>query len=253
MTRHTVLITDPEEARSRLIDKALKKFFDVEVLSVRQSQLAIALFRSRRPWVCLTSAVQNRHDGFRLCGALRHLPGGERATMIVYGSLGEDVEHRDLASEHRISSWIPAPDAGVLGRLLEPHLSARIPVNARAAVPESFSQKVEQFSARVPGTEDEPWVEPDPTPVEEKEWSDLLRSDVSVASLRTAMTKSIHVGATPPDVNEVEAPKELSWSQLARADLKGATLKALLTKEIRLRKKEPGKGKGKGKGRKSED
>lgn len=245
MTRHTVLIADPEEATSRLIDKTLKKYFDVEVLTVRQSQLAIALYRSRKPWVCLASAIQNRHDGFRLCGALRHLPGGERSTMVVYGQLGDEVDHRDLASEHRINSWIPAPDGAVLGRLLEPHLSARIPVKAAQEAPKSFSQKFEQYSARVPGTEGQAWEDPDPTPLEDQEWSELLRADVSVSSLRTAMTKNIHMGSKPTDVDDVETPTELSWRELVRADLKPATIKALLTKEIRLR----GKGKAKTKGK----
>lgn len=199
MTRHIVLIADPEQAASRIIEKTLKKFFDVEVLTVRQSQIAIALFRSRKPWVCLASAVQTRADGFRLCGALRHLPGGERSVMVVYGQLGDDVDHRDLASEHRVNSWIPAADPKVLGKILEPHLSARIPFNAAAEAPRSFSQRAEQFSARVPGTEDQPWEDPEPTPMEEKGWSELLRSDVSVSSIRAAMTKDIRLRGKDKD------------------------------------------------------
>jgi len=192
MARHTVLIADPEEATSRNIEKAIKRHFDVEILMVRQSQLAIALFRSRKPWVCLASVVQNRHDGFKLCGALRHLPGGERSTMLVYGSLGDDVDHRELASDHRLNTWLPSPDVKLIGQFLEPHLSARIPVNV-AEVPKSFSQRYEQFSARVPGTEGQAWEDPNPTPVEDKEWSELLRSDVSVSNIRAAMTKEIRL------------------------------------------------------------
>jgi CheY-like chemotaxis protein len=193
MTRHTVLVVDPEEATSRLIDKVLRKHFDVDVLTVRQSQLAIALFRSRKPWVCIVSAIQNRADGFRLCGALRHLPGGERSTMVVYGRLGDDVEHRDLASEHRLNSWIPAPDAAVLGKVLEPHLSSRVPLDAATDVPPSFSQKHEQYSARVPGTEDKPWVDPDEPPLVDQTWSDVLRADVKGSSIKALLTKEIRL------------------------------------------------------------
>ncbi len=234
MPTQPVLIADPDVATAKIIEKHLARQFNVDVMHVQQSQLAIALFRSRQPWVCLASAVQNRHNGFKLCGALRHLPGGARSTMIVYGSAGDDIDHRSLAEEHRLNTWIPKPDAKMLARLLEPHLSAKVPIKAAAAVPKSFSQKFEQFSARTPGQEDQPWEDPDPTPMEDKDWADLMRSDVSVESLKTAMTKGIHVGGRVRDLDEGESHKDLSWSKLVRSEVTPHTLKALMTKEIRL-------------------
>jgi len=233
----SVLLVDPDEPSRHLIEKTLKKRFSVTVTSVAQTELALVLCRRRNPSVVLAGALQNKHDGFRLCGALRQLLGSRPCTMVVYGTGSSSLDHRSLAAEYELNTWLPTADPKMIARVLESKLPpAALPDDKRPAQ-RDFSMKYERFSATLDGVEPGARIEDD-TPLHERDWPALLRSNASVAALRTAMTKSIHIGGKPRDIHEVESPHGLSWGELLRSEIKPATLKFLLTKEVLSRKEE---------------
>ena len=240
MPARSVLVCDPDDNARAAIEAALSRRFHVKVLSVKQSQLALALCRSRKPWVVLASVQQNQRDGFQLCGALRHLVGSRPCTMIAYGTQDEALDHRALAAKYKLDTWLPTAEPKMICRVLESKLLPKGSSAEAVKTGGDFKMRYQTFSAarEDPGeaAEEEPPDEgTENAALGDLDWSSLLRSDASLESLRAALTKNIHVIPRPRGLDEVDSPDELGWSELVRSEVRPAVLKALLTKEIRLR------------------
>ena len=230
----TVLIVDPDDTRF-LLEKEITTRFVADVVSLEQSQLAIALFRSDSPWFLLASARQNRHDGFKLCGALRLLSGSRKCTMIVYGGKLDDDRSRKQAEKQGVNAWLPGTDVEMLANLLEGKLQRRSSTTATS----EFSRRFETFTAtRDPDAdkaESDAREEEPSLPPSEKDWADLLRSPATTASVKELLTRPIHLGGDPPDVEALECPDDVTWTELLRSEVSPATMRVLFSKEIALR------------------
>jgi len=102
-----VLIVDDDKTLQFLAGNALRKS-GFSVVSAQNGEDALELFVSLRPQMVLLDVLMPGMDGFEVCSALRRLPGGDAAPVVMMTSL-DDVASIRRAYEAGATDFITKP------------------------------------------------------------------------------------------------------------------------------------------------
>lgn len=218
-----IMLVDPDPAQRSRYSEALSQTAEVHL--VTRSADALADLVALRPQAVCLSLQQASDHGLELARALREVPAGEAAVVVVYGSPGggqrfpEELRQR-VRERFRVDHFLPlelAPEdlVAVVWSQLRLRKGVEVPpdafASARLAPAEVQSARRETPDA---GRDD---------------LSELLRREASVPNLVALLTAE--VGMSSIELGD-EATEEIPWSELLQARANLENIKRALRKPL---------------------
>lgn len=218
-----IMLVDPDDERRTRLGAALGR--TAEVHQVTRSADALADVVALRPQAICLSLQQASDHGLELARAIREIPAGEEAVVLVYGAPGggqrfpeelrQRVKERFLIDQFLPMELDPADLVSVVWSQLRLRQGLEVPA---AAFSEARLSPARAVSARREGA---------PSP--RGELSELLRRDASLDNLVALLTAE--VGMSSIELGD-EATEEIPWSELLQARATMQTIGKALRKPL---------------------
>lgn len=107
-TRQAVALIVDDDPTMRMLARQVLEQIGLEVEEAGDGQEAVRLFKQVHPAIVLLDVLMPVMDGFEVCHAIRHLPGGTHTPILIMTGL-DDIESIEKAYEVGATDFIAKP------------------------------------------------------------------------------------------------------------------------------------------------